>query len=343
MRIEDLATPALVVDLDALDRNVSVMADRFPGMSLRPHVKAHKCTALAARQVAAGHRTFTCATPREVIGMANAGVGEHLLLANEVLDHERLAAMVAACDRAGIGLAVAIDSVETLEAAKRAGVREVLIDVEVGLPRCGIAAESAGALADAARRAGAEVSGVMGYEGHLQMVHDRAEQRVRVAESMTMLRRAHDEVGGHIVSAGGTGTHLAHVIGLDHPTGVTEIQAGSYALMDTHYDELDDGFERALTIIGTVISVNGRRGVADVGLKALGMDHGNPSIDGATVWFCSDEHLTFATPEGTSPTVGSRVRVTPAHVDPTIARHETIWVTRGDEVVDRWPIDLRHW
>jgi D-serine deaminase-like pyridoxal phosphate-dependent protein len=343
MRIDDLATPALVVDLDALDRNVAVMADRFPGMSLRPHVKAHKCTALAARQVAAGHRTFTCATPREVIGMANAGVGEHLLLANEVLDHERLAAMVAACDRAGIGLAIAIDSVETLEAAQRAGVCEVLIDVEVGLPRCGVAPEIAGSLADKARDAGIEVSGVMGYEGHLQMVHDRADQRVRVAESMTMLRRAHDDVGGHIVSAGGTGTHLAHVIGLDHPTGVTEIQAGSYALMDTQYDELNDGFERALTIFGTVISVNGRRGVADVGLKALGMDHGNPSIDGATVWFCSDEHLTFATPEETSPSVGSRVRVTPAHVDPTIARHETIWVTQGDEVVDRWPIDLRHW
>ncbi|MGA1034239.1 MAG: alanine racemase [Ilumatobacteraceae bacterium] len=343
MRIDDLATPALVVDVDALDRNLAVMAARFDGASLRPHVKAHKCTALAARQVAQGHRTFTCATPREVVGMATAGVGQHLLLANEVLDHDRLTAMVEACDRAGIGLAVAIDSVETLDAARRAGVREVLIDVEVGLPRCGISPDAAGSLADAARRAGIEVSGVMGYEGHLQMVTDRVQQREQVAQSMAMLRHAHDEVGGPIVSAGGTGTHRAHVIGLGHPTGVTEIQAGSYALMDTQYEELGDGFERALTIIGTVISVNGRRGVADVGLKALGMDHGNPAIDGATVWFCSDEHLTFATPEGTGPVVGSRVRVTPAHVDPTIARHETIWLAQDDDVVGQWSVDLRHW
>lgn len=343
MRINELATPALVVDIDALNRNLALMARRFPGRQLRPHVKAHKCTELARRQVEYGHTTFTCATPREVIGMAEAGVGEHLLLANEVLDVDRLRAMAQACDRAGIGLAVAIDSPDTLSAARRGGISNVIIDVDVGLPRCGVAPDDAERLADQARGSGLEVIGVMGYEGHLQMVDDRLDQQRRVAESMALLRQAHDAVGGPVVSAGGTGTHLAHVIGLEHPTGVTEIQAGSYALMDTQYATLSDGFERALTIIGTVISMNGKRAVADVGLKALGMDHGDPSMDNANVWFCSDEHITFAPDPAAGLSVGDRITVIPAHVDPTIARHESIWVTDGDEVVDQWPVDLRHW
>ena len=343
MRVEELSTPALLVDADAFERNLATMAARFPGSSLRPHVKAHKCTALAAQQAAIGHTTFTCATPREVIGMAEAGVGTHLLLANEVVDHDRLRAMVVACESAGIGLAVAVDSDETIRAATKAGIREVLIDVDVGLPRCGVSPDGAGRLADSARSAGLEVVGVMGYEGHLQMVTDHDERATRVRESMLLLRRAHDDVGGDIVSAGGTGTHRMHTIGLADPSGVTEIQAGSYALLDSQYATLNDGFELALTIAGTVISVNGRRGVADVGLKALGMDHGDPSIDGASVWFCSDEHVTFAVSEGHQLVVGQRVQVIPAHVDPTIARHEAMWLVRNGEVIDRWAIDLRHW
>ena len=343
MRVEELSTPALLVDADAFERNLATMAARFPGSSLRPHVKAHKCTALATQQAAIGHTTFTCATPREVIGMAEAGAGTHLLLANEVVDHDRLRAMVVACESAGIGLAVAVDSDETVRAATKAGISEVLIDVDVGLPRCGVSPDGAGRLADTARSAGLEVVGVMGYEGHLQMVADHDERAIRVRESMLLLRRAHDDVGGDIVSAGGTGTHQMHTIGLADPSGVTEIQAGSYALLDSQYATLNDGFELALTIAGTVISVNGRRGVADVGLKALGMDHGDPSIDGASVWFCSDEHVTFAVPEGHQLVVGQRVQVIPAHVDPTIARHEAMWLVRNGEVIDRWAIDLRHW
>jgi D-serine deaminase-like pyridoxal phosphate-dependent protein len=343
MRISELPTPALVVDIEALDRNLSLMAQRFPGSGLRPHVKAHKCTALAAKQATFGHTTFTCATPREVTGMALAGVGQHLLLANEVLDHDRLTTMVAACESAGIGVTVAVDSSETITAARRAGVIEVLIDIDVGLPRCGVPHEQAGELADLARRSGLTVMGVMGYEGHLQMVDDREDQRHKVEESMILLRRAHDEVGGPIVSAGGTGTHLAHILGLEHRTGVTEIQAGSYALMDTQYSTLGDGFTRALTVIGTIISTNGHRVVADVGLKALGMDHGNPAVEAGTVWFCSDEHITFSCEAGSPPRVGERVAVVPAHVDPTIARHDSIWVAQGDEIIDRWEVDLRQW
>ncbi len=158
-RIEELVTPALLVDADAFEHNLSTMATALPGPRLRPHVKAHKCTALARRQLAAGHHTFTCATIREVEGMAAAGLGEDLLLANEVLDASRLG-------RLDARVTVAVDSLQTIEAAAKGGVKEVLIDVNVGLPRCGCAPENAGALAEMARTKGLVVRGVMGYEGH---------------------------------------------------------------------------------------------------------------------------------------------------------------------------------
>ena len=101
-------------------------------------------------------------------------------------------------------------------------------------------------------------------------------------------------------------------------------------------------FAQALFVVGTVVSVRADHSVADVGLKALGMDHGNPLIDGARVWFCSDEHVTFAAREE-RPVVGDRVRVVPAHVDPTVAMHEVAWLVDRDDVLERWPIDLRGW
>ena len=147
-KIADLPTPALIVDQAALDDNIAVMAAALPGASLRPHVKAHKCTSLARRQAAAGHSGFTCATIRECEGMAAAGLGDDLLLANEVLDATRLGALV----RAGARVTVAVDSPETIEAAAAGGVHEVVIDVNVGMPRCGCAPGEAGRLADLARR-----------------------------------------------------------------------------------------------------------------------------------------------------------------------------------------------
>ena len=332
MHVNELATPALVVDADAFDRNLATMASHHPGPRLRPHVKAHKCTALAAAQQAVGHTTFTCATPAEIVGMGRAEVGDDLLLANETVDAARLAAMA----DLDVLVTVAVDSGETIRAAARNGIRSCLIDVNVGLPRCGVAPERAGALADAARVAGLDVRGVMGYEGHLMMVPERDDRLRRVEASMALLRRAHADVGGDVVSAGGTGTFDLH-----GATGVSEVQAGSYALMDTHYGRQGLPFEQAVFVIGTVISVGDGWAVTDVGLKALGMDHGNPSIVDGEVWFCSDEHLTYA-PRGPV-SVGDRATVVPAHVDPTMAMHEAVWVTRDGEVVDRWPIDLRGW
>jgi D-threonine aldolase len=337
--IHDLPTPALLFDIDALEHNLSTMAALRPGDLLRPHVKAHKCTALAAAQQAHGHRHFTCATPREVVGMAHAGVGASLLLANETVDPSRLASMAAV---QGItDVIVAVDSAVTIEAAANAGIRAVVIDVNIGLHRCGCPPDDAGRLADHARRAGLDVRGVMGYEGHLMMLTDHDEQRAKVSASIDLLVAAHEQVGGSIVTSGGTGTFHVH-------DRVTDVQAGSYALMDSQYALHGHPFVQACHVLGTVISVAagvdaGRFAVADVGLKALGMDHGNPSIDGARVWFCSDEHVTFGAGDAPLPGVGERVRVVPAHIDPTVAMHEAAWLVRDDEVVDRWPIDLRGW
>jgi D-serine deaminase-like pyridoxal phosphate-dependent protein len=286
-----------------------------------------------------GHETFTCATIREVEGMARAGLGVDLLLANEVLDMRRLGAVV----EQGARVTVAVDSQAVVEAAVAGGVREVVVDVNVGLPRCGCAPEDAGRLADLARSRGLEVRGVMGYEGHAMAIADVDERAKVVEECMTKLVAASADVGGDIVSAGGTGTYAIN-------TWANEIQAGSYALMDTAYGALPDlPFGPALTVLATVISMTPSAGgipgwaVADVGLKSLGMDHGNPTVPGGTVWFCSDEHTTWQPDDYDAVRVGDRVRVLPAHVDPTVALHERMYVVDGDVVVDEWPVDLRGW
>ncbi len=330
MKTAQLTTPALLVDAALLEANLRTMAETLPGHRMRPHVKAHKCTALAARQAGHGHTAFTCATIAEMEGMARVGLGEDLLLANEVVDATRLGALV----RSGARVTVAVDSVETISAAARAGVPEVLIDVNVGLPRCGCPPADAGRLAERARAAGLTVRGVMGYEGHIVGLEDRGTRTTMLADSMAQLMRAHEQVGGDVISAGGTGTY-------DINTWATEIQAGSYALMDTTYGKLGLPFAQALSVLSTVISVSEKWVVADCGLKALGMDHGNPSVERAEVWFCSDEHLTLA-PQDVAQ-VGDRVRVIPAHVDPTVAYHDRLYVVDGEDVMDAWAVDLRGW
>jgi D-serine deaminase-like pyridoxal phosphate-dependent protein len=338
MLVGDLPTPALVVDASALEHNLTTMAAALPGDRMRPHVKAHKCTELAKRQQAVGHPGFTCATPRELIGLARAGLRDDLLLANESVDHERLRAMAELDAR----VTVAVDSDATVKAAANAGLKEVLVDIDVGLPRCGCPPDAAGRIADHARAAGLEVRGVMGYEGHVVGLADRTERTEKTDHSMALLLAAHARVGGDVVSGGGTGT-------FDLNIWVTEIQAGSYALMDTAYGALGLPFRRAVHVVATVVSVSGARTVADCGLKALGMDHGNPSIDDANVWFCSDEHISFSFEHGPKQpiAVGGRVVVWPAHVDPTVAYHEQMFLASGAspdaEVLETWPVDLRGW
>jgi D-serine deaminase-like pyridoxal phosphate-dependent protein len=330
VNIGQLTTPALVVQRALLDANLTTMADALPGTRMRPHVKAHKCSALAARQKQLGHTGFTCATITEMEVLARSGLGDDLLLANEVVDAQRLGVLV----REGARVTMAVDSEEIIAAAVAARVPEVLIDVNVGLPRCGSRPQDAGRLADRARQQGLTVRGVMGYEGHIVGLEDRTRRVELLEESMALLQSAHEDVGGDIVSAGGTGTY-------DINHWATEIQAGSYALMDTAYGKLGLPFAQALSVLATVISVSSEWAVADCGLKALGMDHGNPTVDEATVLFCSDEHMTFSPQNRVR--VGDRISVVPAHVDPTVAYHEYLHIADGEEVVYHWPVDMRGW
>jgi D-serine deaminase-like pyridoxal phosphate-dependent protein len=334
MKVEELPTPSLLVDVHAFDRNVATMTKRWPGARLRPHVKAFKSTALAGRLAEAGHHSFCCATVREMMGMAAAGLGDDLLLANESVDLTRLTSVV----ESGLArITVAVDSEATIEAAAAAKIPEVLIDVSVGMPRCGCDPEDAGPLADLARSKGLGVRGVMGYEGHL-MREPGDTKASQVESSMLLLQQAHEDVGGDVVSGGGTGTW-------DINTWVTELQAGSYCLMDTEYTPHASDFENALYVQTTVISVSKHGwGVLDAGLKAFGMDHGDPTVlEVGDCWFVSDEHITFGIAEGASVAVGDRVRVVPAHVDPTVSQHERLHLVDGDEVLEVWDVDLRGW
>ena len=332
MNLAELQTPALVVDKGMLAHNLRTMAAALPGNRLRPHIKAHKTTELARLQQQAGHLGFTCATIREVEGLAAKGLGQDLMLANEVLDARRLGVVV----ENGARVTLAVDSAETVDAAAAGGLHEVVVDVNVGLPRCGCEPDDAGRIADLARAKGLQVRGVMGYEGHVMPVEDPADKLRQTEECMAKLLKASADVGGDLVSAGGTGNYAIN-------TWANEIQAGSYLLMDTEYGKQGLPFQQALTVLARVISINaGGWAVADVGLKSLGMDHGNPSIPGAAVWFCSDEHTTFSS-EGEPFRIGDLVRVHPAHIDPTVALHERMHVVDGDEVVDTYEVDLRGW
>lgn len=328
-----MKTPCLVVDADAFAHNVAEMAKVLPGLRLRPHVKAFKCTELARRLAANGHTGFTCATLSEVEGMIEAGLGDDLLLANETLNVEHLRQVAAMPGR----VTIAVDSAETIAAAVEAGITEVIIDVNVGLPRCGCPPDQAGALAGQARAAGLNVRGVMGYEGHLMMVDDRSEKTQKVGESMALLAQAAEAVGTDFISAGGTGTFDTNMV-------ASEIQAGSYTLMDTQYSTLESPFRQAIWVEATIISINRDGGfmVADSGLKSMGMDHGDPSWPHGKVWFCSDEHVTLAPADPDRWSVGDHIRLAPAHIDPTIAKHERMWFIENGQATE-WPVDLRHW
>ncbi len=328
-----LPSPSLVVDRPALEHNIAAIGKTLAGPRLRPHVKAFKSTALARRLADAGHRTFTCATVREAEGMAAADLGDDLLIANEIIDLDQLAR--AAAIEAGVTLAV--DSDQTIDRAASAGLRRVLIDVNVGLPRCGCAPGDAGRLADRARAAGLDVRGVMGYEGHLMMIHDRESRTRKVERAMALLLQASEAVGGDIVSAGGTGTY-------DTNTWANEIQAGTFVLGDTQYDTLDLPFRLALAVECTVLSTNPDGWlVVNAGLKSFGRDHGNPTWPEGDVMFCSDEHTTMRCDDPSRWSIGDRTRLYPAHLDPTVAKHERMWLVEGDEVIDELAVDLRHW
>jgi D-serine deaminase-like pyridoxal phosphate-dependent protein len=350
--LADIPTPALVVDVPALDRNIRRMAAFFAEGTcrLRPHVKAHKTPAIARRQLAAGSCVgLTCATVSEAEAVAD--LCDDILIANEFVSPAR-GTRVAALAR-GRRVSVAVDSQEGLAAlataARAAGVTVgVLVDLDVGQKRCGVRPGDE-ALALASRVAGTpgvELRGVMGYEGHVQPVRDRQEREALARAAMGALvdtaERLRDAgLSCPIVSGGGTGTY--DISG--RVAGVTEIQAGSYALMDTDYGAVGVAFEAAFFVLGTIISrPSPDRCVADAGHKSATKDHGLPGvrgIDGAVITSLNDEHSTISVPPGTTVRIGDRVRLLPSHTDPTVNLHDVFYVIDGERVVDIWPISAR--
>jgi D-serine deaminase-like pyridoxal phosphate-dependent protein len=346
-----LATPCLIVDGAALERNLRRAAEFFATrkVKLRPHFKAHKCTTLMRRQLAAGSCVgVTCATAAEALVLADAGFDD-VLVANQVADSHALRALAAAARLTHV--MVAVDSlvhVEMLESvAAREGVTfEVLIEVDVGLHRCGLPPGSADLLviAEGVTRADRlTLAGLQGYEGHAVFVRDRAERRQLVERAGELLaaERARLLTAGfdcRLVSGGGSGTYdLAAEAGV-----LDEVQAGSYALMDARYGGLDLPFEQALYCLATIISSQGEGAVVDAGLKALSAEYGLPqpsSPDIEAIDF-SDEHLQLTLSGDVAVTVGERVTLIPGHVDPTVNLHDTLFVVAGD-AVHAWPVDGR--
>ncbi len=354
MKLHEIPTPALIVDLPAMQRNIDRMAAYFAGRTskLRPHFKAHKTPAIAKRQLVAGSCTgLTCATIGEAEVVARERLCDEVLIANEIVGPGKAARAAKLAGEAS--LIVAVDSDYGLEdiaaAARAAGTTVgVLVDVGVGLPRCGIApGEPAVALAKRVDATdGVVLRGVMGYEGHVVAIEDRAEREAKTARAMERLlstARMVREAGLRcdIVSAGGTGTYDI-TGGME---GITEVQAGSYVLMDTAYAKLDIPFEMAFTIRGTVLSrPRPEQCATDTGLKACAVDHGNPSVkdvDGAQLLFLSDEHATIALPADSKIAVGDVIDLWPSHIDPTINLHDVLYAVEGDEVVEVWPITAR--
>ena len=317
---------------------------------LRPHFKAHKTPEIARRQLAAGSCVgLTCATVSEA--EIAAEICDDILIANEVVGPGKCERVAALARR--VAVTVAVDSMVGLDAmataAADAGVTVgVLVDVDVGQSRCGV--PPGNRVVDIAQRVtaaqGVKLRGIMGYEGHLQPIRDRAERETKAAKAMEALAAAAGRLRNaglpcEIVSGGGTGTY--DISG--RVAGITEIQAGSYVLMDSDYGALDVPFEQAFFVLGTVISrPDIFRCVADCGHKAATKDHGNPvvlGIDGATVTALNDEHAVITLPRGCDIAVGDRVRLRPSHTDPTINLHDAFYAIEGDRVVDVWPIAAR--
>jgi D-serine deaminase-like pyridoxal phosphate-dependent protein len=348
--VSELPTPCLVLDLAAAERNIERMARHLDGtgVRLRPHIKVHKSPELARRQCDAGAIGVTTATVGETLAMARSGLAPVLLANQIVTDHDMT--LIGSLARES-EVIVAVDADVHLERLSRcAGVAGatigIAVEVDIGMGRCG-ARTSAQALA-LARSAeilpGLELRGVMGYEGHCSDDPVRAsrERRTRAALhvlSEVVLSLTDAGMRCELVSAGGTGTYD---ITARFP-GVTEIQAGSYALMDCYHALVTPEFEFALTVCASVISRHGSLVICDAGRKALGDGLANPRLAGGGVEpaFVNEEHSGFRA-TSPSPRMGERIAILPGYAPTAVNLHPAYVVTRNDVAIDVWPVVGRH-
>ena len=347
---DEIDTPVLLVDLDALEYNIAKLAEHFrqAGKNLRPHTKSHKTPAIAQLQLAAGAQGITCAKVGEAEAMADAGI-QDILIANEVIGRrkiERLMALATRCD-----IMVAVDHPQNLAdldaAAAAHKVRpRVLVEVNIGHNRCGVAPAAVVELARAASQAEhLRFCGIMGYEGHIVDLEDKTARESGAHECIQRLvdaRTAIESAGleCEICSASGTGDYYISTT-FD---GITEVQAGSYALMDAAYGKLDLGFKNALSVLTTVTSRPApEQVITDAGLKSLTPEHGLPPVKDRPDLEChalSEEHGRLKSVKGPCTDLHpcDLLEFIPGHGCTTINLHDTLYAIRDGRLEAIWPI-----
>lgn len=354
-------TPALILDLDALERNIAKMAEvqQAFGRNLRPHAKTHKCLQIARMQIEAGASGICCATLDEAEIMAEARI-PGVLITSPVTTPEKIR-RTAALARKAPDLMLVADHPENVAALARAARQSgsklgVLVDIELGFGRTGVvSADDAVVLAGAIRaEEGLAYIGVQAYGGHLQHKSEYAARLTAAREAgdyvATILTRLEAAgLAASIVTGGGTGTHA--IDGRHGP--FTENQSGSYVFMDADYRAVafeegrDWPFETALFVQSAIISKNvSGTATTDAGTKAFALNGPKPVVVSAGLTdarydYSGDEHGRLLLPPARSVALGERIECMVSHCDPTVVLYDRYHCARGDVLVEVWPIDAR--
>jgi D-serine deaminase-like pyridoxal phosphate-dependent protein len=356
-----LQTPALVIDLDVLERNIARMVEhaKRAGIGLRPHAKTHKSVEIAKRQIAAGANGICCAKLGEAEALAAGGI-ESILLTSPVVTEAGIARLMALNARMRELIVVTDNAAVAARldaAAQAAGKRlKVLVDIDPALGRTGIRTADAPALVEQVAKArGLDWLGLQCYAGqvqHMESPNERRDASLKALKDLGALRDALAKSGhvAQILSGGGTGT-----FDIDPDARVlSELQVGSYVFMDKQYNDVWEKpgdrlpFEVSLTVQTTVISAN-RPGLAttDAGLKSFATDAGPPQLvagapEGAAYFFFGDEQGGVTYPrDGKSLQPGDVVRCVVPHCDPTVNLYDRYHCVRGDKLEAIWPVDAR--
>jgi 3-hydroxy-D-aspartate aldolase len=351
MPLDEIDTPALVLDLDAFEANLDHMAAALSGtgVRLRAHAKTHKSPVIAHLQIARGAVGQCVQKVGEAEALAWGGVPD-ILVTNQIVGAAKLARLAALTRIARIGVcADDARQVAAIEAAaEAAGVRlSVLVEIDVGMGRCGVNA-GPDAVALAQRIAASRhlrFGGLQAYHGSAQHTRAPADRAAAIANAADRARRTVEQLRQQgldcpIVGGAGTGTFALEVA-----SGIyTEVQCGSYAFMDADYARNQDApqFRQALFVLATVMST-AQPGLAilDAGLKALSVDSGMPLVwerPGVTYVGASDEHGKLVCEPGAAPELGEKLKLVPGHCDPTVDRYDWYVGVRGGRVECLWPI-----
>ncbi|MBA2721931.1 MAG: DSD1 family PLP-dependent enzyme [Methylibium sp.] len=363
-------TPALVVDLDAFERNLQTMADfaRAHGVKLRPHAKMHKCAAIALRQMALGAVGVCVQKTGEAEALAAAGVSD-IFVSNEVIAPAKLARLAALARR--VRLAITVDSALGIDrlarAVKNAGSTvDVFIEIDVGQGRCGVSPEQAAALARQVHAhvlppgpagAGLHLTGLQAYHGSAQHYRSAAERAAAVEQAVAIVSAARAAISAAgidaplLVTGAGSGTFM-----LEAGSGVYgELQPGSYAFLDADYARNTPhpdapSFEHALFVKAQVMSASATHVVVDAGHKSHAVESGLPTVwqrEGLQVVGANDEHcmLKPRVEVAALPALGDTLWLVPGHCDPTVNLHDHLIAVRGGlecgAVEAVWTVDAR--